>query len=294
MGGYEYLIFEKDRKRKVATVTLNRPEVMNAFRKKDEAEVIQVFREVEEDDDVKVVILKGAGRSFCSGRDVSEVATQYGIGTGKVGERRASQRARILYDRNYIWGRRGMIQTILHCLKVTIAQVHGYCYGGGFFLAQACDLAVAAKGTLFTHPGWRYIGPHGDIAIYIETMGLKRAKEMLLTGRPFTTQEALEAGLINRVAPANKLDEEVNDLSDTVAKMPLDGIVMGKAQFEAVLDARGIAAGSSIAVLGHTLATNIRYEEGEFNLLKERRNKGVRAAIHGRMQHFKESGEGVG
>ncbi|MBI4307367.1 MAG: enoyl-CoA hydratase/isomerase family protein [Chloroflexi bacterium] len=289
----EYLIFEKDPKRKVATVTLNRPEVMNAFRKKDEAEVIEVFRQVEEDDDVKVVVLRGAGRSFCSGRDVSELAFQYGIGTGKPGERRASQRARILYDRNNIWGRRGMIQTILHCLKITIAQVHGYCYGGGTFLALACDLTIAAEGTLFTHPGWRYIGPHGDIALYIETMGIKRAKEMILTGRPFTAQEALQSGLINRVVPPDRLEEEANQLADTVAKMPLDGIVMGKAQFEACLDALGVGTGSSVAVIGHSLETNIRYEEGEFNLLRERRNKGVRSAIHKRIEHFQEGAEGV-
>jgi len=294
MGGYEYFLFEKDPKRKVATVTLNRPEVMNAFRKKDEEELIEVFRQVEADDDVKVVVLRGAGRSFWSGRDVNELAFQYGFGVGKAGERRPPQRTRIFYDRNNIWGRRGMIQTILHCLKATIAQVHGYCYGGGLFLALACDLTIAAEGTLFTHPGWRYIGPHGDIALFIETMGVKRAKELILTGRPFTAEEALQVGLVNRVVPPDRLDEEVGRLADTIARAPLDGIVMGKSQFEACLDALGVGTGSSIAVLGHRLETNIRYEEGEFNLLRQRREKGVRSAIHERMQHFKEDSEGVG
>ena len=139
-----------------------------------------------------------------------------------------------------------------------MAQVHGYCYGAGLEIAAACDITIAPEDTLFTHPGYRYIGPTGWIAYFIELMGVKKTKEMMLTGIPLDAKEAWRVGLVNKVVPQDKLDEETQKMIDAILKMPFDGIVMGKFHFEAALDALGVGAGNTIAYILHSLQTNIR------------------------------------
>lgn len=286
MAQESMIVYEKDAAAKMVRITLNRPEKLNALKRQDWHELRDAVIQAEEDDDVKVVIFRGAGRAFCSGHDVGELGVMHGYGTGGPSERRPSQRARLLVDRNSFWGRRGVYQTIFNCMKATIAQVHGYCFGGGVEIAIACDITVAAEDTLFTHPGWRYIGPTGELALWIATIGVKKTKEMMLTGIPIDAQEALRVGLVNKVVPMEKLEEETNKIADTIACMPFDGIVMGKAHFEAALDALGVGPGYTVGYLMHSLQTNIRYEPDEFNLFRERRNKGVKAAIREREAHY--------
>ncbi len=249
-------------------------------------EVGDIVRGVDEDEDVKVLIFKGAGRAFTSGFDVGELGYIHGQGSGKSGERRPSQRARLTVDGNRFWGRRGWYQTIFHCKKATIAQVHGYCFGAGIEIALFSDICIAAEGTLFTHPGWRYIGPAGDISLFIQTIGVKKTKEMMLTGKPIDAEEAFRCGLINKVVPMERLEEEVNKMAEAITLLPFDGIVIGKAHFEAALDALGVGTGSTIAYLMHAMQTNIRYEPGDFNLFKERRDKGIKGAITSREAHY--------
>jgi enoyl-CoA hydratase len=281
------ILFEKDVEKKRATVTINRPEKLNAQNFHMYRQISEKIRLVNEDDDVKVLIIKGAGRCFGTGLDVNEIGKVYGIGTGKPGEHRPSQRIRLLLDRLF-WGTTGLLHQLLHCSKVTIAQVHGYCYGGSLEVALCADIVIAADNALFTHPGWRYIGPEGDIALLIELVGLRKAKEMMFTGTPIDAQEAYRIGLINKVVPLDRLEEAVNEMAKTVALLPRDGIVIGKANFEAALAALGVETGMIVAHHMHALQTNIRYEPDEFSLLKERRDKGgAKGAIDAREDFFK-------
>ncbi len=268
------ILLEKDPEEKIARITFNRPEKLNSLMRSHYIYLQKMIQELNWDDDVKVIIFKGAGRCFGTGHDVAELGTMHGHDTqGKA--RRPSQKKRLLVD----MGLRELIFEPLHrCLKTTIAQVHNYCYGFHLELAMACDLVVCTPDSRFTHPGFRYIGPTLDLALWLQIMGVRKLKEMVLTGRPFLAEEALQCGMVNSVVPNDKLEEEVNKLAKAAAALPFDGIVMGKTFLQGVMDAAGLSVGEYIGYMGHAMQTAIHYEPGEFNLLKERRDKGVKGA----------------
>ena len=280
----EYCLYEVDRGAKMATITFNRPEKLNAAATQDWQEITARVIEAEKDEDVKVIILKGAGACFGAGHDVADLGPHHGW--GKSTDRRPSQRRRMVFDDNVFWGRRGLLQTILYCDKATIAQVHGYCYGGHHELALSCDLVLASEDAQFTHPGYRYIGPLGAITLFILTMGVRKTKEMMLTGTPLSAQEAWQCGLINKVVPLDKLEEEVNEIAKTIALQPFDAIAIGKANIELALDILGVGAGYTAGYIGHTLQTNIRYEPDEFNLFKAKKDKGLKEAFTEREERY--------
>lgn len=284
----QWVLFEKDKEKKIASIILNRPETLNACNLAMWDRINRLVQEAEEDEDVKVLIFKGRGRCFTSGHDVAELGHMHGYGSGEPGERKPSQRQRIWVDCNHFMGKRGWCQTILDCKKATIAQVHGYCYGGGVNIVLESDLAVAADNSLFTHPGWRYIGPTTDVWLMLETLRLKKAKEMMQTGIPVNASQALEYGMVNKVVPQEKLEEETMKLAETVAALPFDGIVLGKVQFEAALEAMGMGSALTASYILHCLQTGIRYDPGEFNLFRERRNRGVKGALVTREKHYSE------
>ncbi|MDP6509932.1 MAG: enoyl-CoA hydratase/isomerase family protein [Dehalococcoidia bacterium] len=99
-------------------------------------------------------------------------------------------------------------------------------------MALACDIAIASEDARFTHPGYCYISPPGSIVLFMHTMGVRKVKEMMLTGTPLNAQEALDCGLINRMVPLDKFEEEVDKVAQTIAQQPFDAIVIGKANFE--------------------------------------------------------------
>jgi len=273
-----YCLYEVDRKRGIATITFNKPQKLNAATPGDLQELAEKTIEAEEDSDVKVIIYKGAGPCFTSGVDLEWVAHAFGV----KGERRLSQRYRYLRLQP-ILSRRGLHQAVLYCLKATIAQVHGYCYGTGFSLASACDIVIASEEATFTNPAFKYLGATPeDMVLLFLTMGVKRTKEMMLTGQALSAQEALNYGLINKVAPRTKLDQEVNEMADKIARHPYDAVVMGKANFEVALDIAGVGA---CEVAGHAQEawqSNIQYRPGEFNLIKSLASKGIKGAIQER------------
>jgi len=283
----QYCLFEKDKARKIATITFNRPEKLNAAVTDHWKEIRDLVLEVGADEDVKVLIFKGAGRCFGTGHDVADLGPHHGWSSDPKA-RRPSIRRRLQFDNTVFWGRQGLAQVIYSCPKATIAQVHGYCYGGHHELALNCDIVIASEDARFTHPGYRYIGPLGNIALFIETMGVRKAKEMMLTGKYLTAEEAFQCGLINKVVPADKLEEEVNKMAELIARQPFDAIVMGKSFFELALDIMGVGPGHTAGYITHTLQTNIRYEPDEYNLFRAKKEKGLKGAFMERESHYKD------
>ena len=270
-----YCIYNVDRTNGIATITFNKPDKLNAATLGDIQEIRDRTVEAEEDPDVKVIIYKGAGPCFSSGIDLEWVAHAYGTKS----ERRISQRYRYLRLRPFL-DRKGLIQTVLYCLKATVAQVHGYCYGNAFQLACACDIVVASDDATFTNPAYKYIGASPeDMVLLFLTMGVKKTKEMMLTGRPLGAQEALECGLINKVVPVNKLDEEVNKLTKEIIRQPYDAIVTGKANFEIALDIAGVGACEIVGQSQEAWQSNVQFRPDEFNLIKSLAEKGIKGAI---------------
>ena len=172
----------------VATVTLNRPERMNAWTRAMEVAYFDLVDELDDDPDVRAVVLTGAGRGFCPGLDADDLAARTQGVAGEEGVDRAMTHARTLR-------------------KPLIAAINGGCAGIGLLQALVADLRFAAAGvklaTAFTRRG--LVAEFGASWLLVRLVGTGNAMDLLLSGRPVTAEEGLAMGLVNRVYPADEL-----------------------------------------------------------------------------------------
>jgi enoyl-CoA hydratase len=276
----KWVTYEVDEERSTATITFDRPETINAIPVAGFERVGDLVREAEADDRVKVIVFKGTGDHFGTGADAAELGHYIGYksGTDKESRRRPSQRQRILPDRNVLSS--GFTRPIIESLKATICQVQGYCYGGHFQIALSADIVIAAPDAKFTHPAFRYLGPGPqDMYHWIEKMGLTTMKDVMLTMRAIDAEEGERKGLVTKVVERDELDQWVADYAEAIAFMPLDSLMMGKSMMQVVMEARGKGLGAMTGWVGHGWATNASFDPGDWNFLKERRDKGVSAAL---------------
>jgi len=278
------LIVEKDGP--IARLILNRPEKHNALRFDDLDDLVEALHAVEDDDNIKVIILKGRGPSFCAGHDYNDALRLYGLDPGEDGAppRRPSIRTRLLRDRKL-----GMnYMSFQNSLKPIIAQVHGHCTGVGLYMVELVDLAIAAADTRFSHAEQR-LGLAGNtwhMNSQILMYGAKKARELMLLGDEFDGQTAERLGLINQAVPAHTLEQAVEDWARRICRHPRDALVTGKAMHQMAMESLGAAEQFARGYVGHTLGTNLRLEPGEFNFLKERRQDGTTATFKERDKHF--------
>jgi enoyl-CoA hydratase len=278
-----YVRYEVDEERSVATITFDRPDKANALPVAAFERIGDLVREAEVDDRVKVIVFKGEGDCFGTGADAAELGHYIGYskGTDKGSRRRPPQRTRILPDRNVL--NNAFQRPIEECLKATICQVHGYCYGGHMQIALAADIVIATPDATFTHPAFRYLGPGPqDMYLWIENLGIKKMKDLMLTMRPLTADEGEQAGFITRVVERDELEQWVTDYAQAIAVMPIDSLMMGKSMMNMISEARGKSIGAMTCWIGHGWATNVVFEEGDWNFLRERREKGLRQALQER------------
>jgi enoyl-CoA hydratase len=188
----------------VRRLTMNRPKALNALNHDLTDAMSDALREAEADEHVRVVVLRGSGRAFCAGYDLTEDADE--------GELDAAHWHDSL---------KASVATMLEftdCAKPTIAQVHSYCLAGGTDLMLACDLAVAADDAKFGYVDVRF--GSGVVSMFLPwVVGVRAAKEMLFTGEDrIPAEEALRIGLVNRVVPVDELDAATLGLADEIAK----------------------------------------------------------------------------
>lgn len=279
------VLYETDPRKKVARIIFNIPEKLNGLPIAALERVGDLVKEAEADNNVKVIIFKGNGPCFGTGAGADELGHYIGYKSGISAEekKRPSQRQRMLADRNIIFG--AFERTIMECLKATICQVHSYCYGAHMQLALAADIVIASPDALFTHPAFRYLGPAPqDMYLWLENLGLKKMKEIMLTMRPLTAEEGVKCGLVNRVVPRKTLEKWVGNYAQAISLMPLDSIMMGKAMIQMIMEARGKGIGSMCGWVGHGWSTNLVYQPDEWNFMKERRDKGLTQALRDRDQ----------
>lgn len=272
----KFVRYEVDADRHIATITFDRPETLNAIPVAGFERVGDLVREAEADDRVKVIVFKGEGSCFGTGADAAELG--HYIGYKKDSTKRPAQRQRILPDRNVLSS--AFTRPIIECLKATICQVHGYCYGGHFQIALSSDIVIATPDARFTHPAFRYLGPGPqDMYHWIEKLGLTKMKDLMLTMRPLGAEEGERAGLVTKVVEPDELQKWVDDYADAIAVMPLDSLMMGKTMMQVVMEARGKGLGAMTGWVGHGWATNVVFEDGDWNFLRERREKGIAQAL---------------
>lgn len=198
-------------KDRVAVLTLNRPERLNAMSRPMLDALLEALPRLAEDPGVGVVILTGAGRGFCAGGDVKAMAEGAEVGDVGLEERAQGLRARMEASR---W---------LHEMpKPTIAMVRGAAAGAGLSLALACDMRVAADsarfGTAFARVG--YSGDFGGSFFLTRLVGTAKARELYFTADLLDAREALALGLVNRVVPDSQLEEHTMALASRLARGP--------------------------------------------------------------------------
>jgi len=183
----------------VATVTLARPDVHNAFNETLIAELTAALRALDADAQVRTIVLAGQGRSFCAGADLNWMKRMAGYG-----------HAENLADAMAL---ATMLQTLSTVSKPTIARVHGAAFGGGVGLVAACDIALAAEGATFSLSEVKLGLIPATISPYvIEAIGVRAARRYFLSAERFAAAEALRIGLVHEVVPADALDARVDAL----------------------------------------------------------------------------------
>ena len=283
---YKYVLYEKAGE--IAKVTLNRPDKLNIIDFPGDGGIFDDFMaaldEAANDDELKVVIIKGAGRAFCAGHDLNRIYRVYEEKDKEPGKRRPSQRARLNIDRKWLEGH----QKILLFPKVTIAQVHGHCIGEGACFAETADIAIVADDAHISHAEQRlgFAGSGLNLLPLFQMIGYKKARELVLTGRAIDGIEAERIGWATKSVPFDELEEEVNRMAKEITLLPYDGLAIGKASNHLILDILGLTRGWLQGYLTHTLFTNLRFEPGEYNFVRQRREEGARTGIHKRDERY--------
>lgn len=218
---YEDILFEKAEG--IAKITINRPEVYNAFRPKTNMEMLEAFGICRESADIKVIILTGAGdKAFCSGGDQNAKGRGGYVGDDGV------PRLNVL----------DLHQMIRSIPKPVIAMVNGYSIGGGNVLNVICDLSIASENARFGQTGPKVGSFDGGFgASYLaRCVGQKKAREIWYLCKQYTAQEALEMGMVNAVVPFDKLEETTLDWCRMIMKRSPLAIRMIKRALNAELD----------------------------------------------------------
>jgi enoyl-CoA hydratase/carnithine racemase len=216
---YQHILYKE--KEKIGILTINRPEKRNALGKDAELEMMACFKAAAEKRTVRVIILKANGPLFCSGHDRLEVLNQ------------PINNVRELFQTCID------MYALMHAIpQPIIAQVHGIAMAGGCHLVAGCDLVVAAeKGAQFAMTGAKigYNCSTPTVAVS-RAIGQKRTLEMLFTGNFISATQAQDWGLVNRVVPDEKLEEETWKLAEEIAQYPLRVLGIGKQHFYNQID----------------------------------------------------------
>lgn len=205
------ILFEKVNH--IAKITLNTPETRNALNFDMRVELLEIFNKIKEDNSAKVIIITGTGKTFCSGGDLR---TMEGMTT-------VSTRLRIKRGGN-------LIKTMVKLEKPIIAAINGIAAGAGVHLALACDILISSDKAKFIE-SFVKIGLIPDMGGYYFLplrVGVARAKELMFTGELIDAREAERIGLINRVVPHQKLEEEAFALATSLSKGPSQSYAMIK------------------------------------------------------------------
>jgi enoyl-CoA hydratase len=256
---YETIILEK--KERIATITLNRPP-MNPLNRRMYEEIGQVAEKLNADPEVKVVIVTGAGeKTFAAGLDVKEVE----------GKSPTDMKDFQVFSRD-------AAAKVAAIEKPVIAAINGLCLGGGLELALCCDLRIASEGTRFGQPEVTLgIIPGGGATQRLPRLiGAARAKELLFTGAIIDAQTALGMGLVNKIAPADKLMKEAMAMATTIAAMPAVALKMIK---HAVDHGINMDLNSALAFEGESFMLSYTSEDGR---------EGLRAFVEKRKPNYKD------
>lgn len=235
-----------------AWITLDRPEVRNAINTTMIRELDRAVKDAEADPEVRAVVIRGAGPCFSAGHDLKIYPQEEGgLFRGKTVEARWAWEYEMYLRKSLV---------IWELEKPVIAMVHGHCVAAGLMLANMCDVIVAADDALFADPVGRMGVASTEVFTLAHVVGVRKAKELMLTGRRFGAREALEWGMVNQVVPRAELEPAVREMVRMMAATEPFAAKMTKLSLNLYAEASGFRT----ALTGHFLAHQLSHasEEG--------------------------------
>ncbi len=268
---YQDLIYAVDEG--IATVTLNRPDRMNALNRNLEAEMHRAFDQADEDRSVRVIILTGAGAAFSAGYDQAQ--------TGSSGARHSDPQGKshaefLEYWQRYDGARVAHWTHMWRLGKPIIAAVNGWAMGGGFWYQLAADITIASDKAVVAQPEVRHIS--NTSFMFTALCGWKAANRWALTGDHFDAQEALRIGMVNEVVPHDELMQRTRELALRLAKVPEPSLRLNKAISMLGMQASGLYSGLLLEGTLSALAHSSHNEHRE-KLFEAQRAQGLKAYL---------------
>jgi len=257
----------------IATITLNRPERMNALTRPLEAELHALFDRADADRAVRVIILTGAGRAFCAGYDQAQ--------TDKSGTRHSDPKGKTHAEFIEFWQRTDAERVagwthMWRLGKPIIAAVNGWAMGGGFWYQLAADITIASEQAVFAQPEVRHVS--NSTFLFGALCGWKAANRWALTGDHFDAQEALRIGMVNEVVPHDQLMDVTRALARRIALVPEPSVRLNKAITMLGMQAAGLYSGllleGALGALAHSSHNEFREK-----LFEAQRQGGMKAYL---------------
>src|SRR5947209_7236748 len=223
------VLFDVDPERRIATITLNNPKQRNSYDATMREAVARCLDHVAEDDDLTVVLLRGAEGVFSTGADMNNAYGWYGdkaeASDDAAAKRRPSQRRRLTVDRKSF----GFYHNFMGFPKVTVGEIAGYALGGGFEMALMTDISVIARDTKIGMPATRFLGPAlGSLHMFFHRLGPVLARRLLLTGDVIEAGELEHLGIFTDTCDTASVTAPARYWAEKAAKMPADGVGIAK------------------------------------------------------------------
>jgi enoyl-CoA hydratase len=267
----------------IAVITLNRPEKLNAFLAPDSfLELRRKIERAEDDDDIKVIVLTGAGKGFSAGVDLRRTPVEdAGLRPG----------ARLPQSRRMRMASYGS-PNILKCDKTVIAAVNGICVAAGFYFVLSCDMIIASTTAKFGEPETRigFAGLSHAFPLLALKVGFNRARSMLLTGRLVPAADMERWGAVESIVEPDQLLDEALRYARMVAWHSTDNLMLGRRSMQLFYDLLGIEAYDTWMTIAHPLFTNVVWRDDEFNFMRERNRLGMRGAMEEMKRQWDEMG----
>lgn len=281
------VLFEADPEKRIATITLNNPQQRNSYDATMREAVARYLDRVAEDDDLTVVLLRGADGVFSTGADMNNAYGWYGERAPQQGDtsakKRPSQRRRLTVDRKSF----SFYHNLMGFPKVTVGEISGYALGGGFEIALMTDISVIARDTKIGMPATRFLGPAlGSLHMFFHRLGPVLARRLLLTGDIVEAGSIENLGIFTETCDPAHVAARARYWAEKAAKMPADGVVIAKEAFRLVEQSQAYQGEEVASYLFHAFGTNLQFAPGEFNFVKTRAQYGTKEAFRLRDEHF--------
>ncbi|MCE8544731.1 crotonase/enoyl-CoA hydratase family protein [Ruegeria pomeroyi] len=233
--------YEKDGR--IARITLNRPEVMNAINDELPGALAAAVARADADPGVHVMVLSGAGRAFCAGYDL----TYYAEGNG-AGDVTQPMPWDPIKDYRFMWANTQHFMSLWRAVKPVLCKVHGFAVAGGSDIALCADMTVMAEDAQIGYMPSRVWGCP-TTAMWVYRLGAERAKRMLFTGDKITGRQAADMGLVLEAVPAEHLDDRVEEMAARMATVPINQLAMQKLVINQAIEQTGLMQTQRLATI---------------------------------------------